>query len=81
MCHVCFLSLENTTGANKMNIGEPKQIKKVISLSYNPETGDFNGLPPLWADLLNMPLKYQNNDFQDKQTEQIIESSRPRKKF
>lgn len=45
----------------KLEQGKPIQIKKGVSIQYNRETGEFEGVPKGWASNPNIPLKANLN--------------------
>ena len=51
------------TDDGMLNVGKPKEFKKMITVKHDNKTGTYEGLPTIWRELLEMPLSQSKAEF------------------
>lgn len=88
ICHVCKLNRmnrENDEGAEggieSLNVGKPKDFKKVLNVQHDNKTGTYTGLPQIWRELLEMPLTRSTKEIDTSDWDPSIAPVQPSKKI
>jgi hypothetical protein len=85
VCHVCKLNRINRESGfqdgDVFNVGKPKNFEKVIQVKHDNKSGQYQGLPKIWRELLDMPLSQSVAEFDtSKLNDQTIAPVAPTKK-
>jgi hypothetical protein len=81
ICHVCKVNRSNRQGeVGELEIGKPKDFKKVLNVQHDNKTGEYTGLPQIWRELLDMPLSHSKQEIDTSKWDPSIAPVQPNKR-
>ncbi len=83
VCHVCRINRENRlldSLNEKIIVGRPQSVQRMISVRFDNDTGTYSGLPILWRQLLDMPLNASKDEINTSDWDQTIAPIKPPQK-
>ena len=77
ICHVCKLSFERRKTLQEkhssaladddegFDFGKPKMAEKKLSVKFDAAKGQYEGLPKMWREILEMPSEVSKDELED----------------